>query len=108
MFPSQHRDEELLFQEPSILQQDLTVDHAFLESSNLVSRSSKKRQRISKSDLQENQSEETNENKLRKIMHRDIERQRRQEMTSLYASLRTLLPLEYIKVNERTISLIPF
>ncbi|KAI3458231.1 hypothetical protein Pfo_014894 [Paulownia fortunei] len=102
MFPSQHSD-ELLFQEPSILQQDWIVDHAFAESSNLVTRSAKKRQRISKSGFQESKDEETNGCKLRKIMHREIERQRRQEMATLYASLRSLLPLEYIR-GKRSIS----
>ncbi|KAK6125939.1 hypothetical protein DH2020_040328 [Rehmannia glutinosa] len=99
MFPSPNSDIELLLQEPSILQHDLTVDLP-------VNTSTKKRQRGSKWGFQENNSkdnEETNERKLRKTMHKEIEKQRRQEMAGLYASLRSLLPPEYIK-GKRSIS----
>lgn len=51
-----------------------------------------------------NHEENPNETKKKKMIHRDIERQRRQKMATLFTSLRSLLPRENVKVNNRLYS----
>ncbi|KAF5947658.1 hypothetical protein HYC85_013615 [Camellia sinensis] len=101
MFPFNQSDhDELDFQIPSILfeenadKQDLIMGFVAPESSNLTADTVGKRPRK----LVEN----TN-NSTQKIVHKEIERKRRQEMGNLHASLRSLLPLEYIK-GKRSMS----
>ena len=104
MFPL-HQGNELLFRIPYtpskqyIIQQDMILDHASLEASNLCNHKGKSPNR--KLFAQDNNDEISNDGKKKKkIVHRDVERQRRQDMATLYTSLRSLLPLEYIKVKN--------
>ncbi|XP_022866525.1 transcription factor bHLH36-like isoform X1 [Olea europaea var. sylvestris] len=110
MYQSQHNNEVIFDQNPLIIFQqdeileDLLLDHVLMDCSHFANEDAKKRKRKSSTGVKEkNIDDSSNEYKLRKIMHRDLERQRRQEMANLYASLRSLLPPENIK-GKRSIS----
>ncbi|CAK9161029.1 unnamed protein product [Ilex paraguariensis] len=83
------------------IQQDLFIDHASLESSNLVVTENIIENTQKLSAIQEND-KSTDDHQQKKLRHRDSERKRRQQTTGLYASLRSLLPLEYIKGKRST------
>ncbi|KAK3180568.1 hypothetical protein Dsin_014845 [Dipteronia sinensis] len=119
MFPL-HTGDELFFSVSSSnprqdhqykIPQDLILDdhHASLDDSDITHNNSMGKSRRRKlscamTDTNEFTSSSGNSNnKNKKMMHRDIERQRRQEMATLHASLRSLLPLEFIK-GKRSIS----
>ena len=71
------------------IQQDLLLSQGSPQGGN-------KRHRQKPSSIGQDTSKDDERSK--KIMHREIERQRRQEMGQLHGSLRSLLPLEFIKV----------
>lgn len=102
MFPLQQGN-ELCFQISSSthneIPQDLITSHPALYGSTDVADDLGKSRRRKSISMDNDQSARDNSNDKKKLLHRDIERQRRQEMTTLYASLRSLLPLEYIKVR---------
>lgn len=97
MFPIEE-SEEWVFE-------DLIMDDASLERSKKYStkRVGKREQKLV-AIPEENDDETTiaNDNK-QKAAHKEIERKRRQEMGNLHASLRSLLPLDYIK-GKRSMS----
>lgn len=89
-----------VFQQQHTNQQDL--GHAPMEGSNLpknMEKSPRKRVLLNTpGDNHGNTSDGGGGDK--KILRRDMERQRRQAMANLNASLRSLLPIEYIKVKQ--------
>ncbi|KAF5480318.1 hypothetical protein F2P56_001078 [Juglans regia] len=102
MFPL-HQSNELVFQicshphqQHKIPDQDLIVGHASLDCSSFNTTMIKGQRRKLCDSLDHNYGN-FNEKKKQKMRHRDVERQRRQEMTTLFASLRSSLPLEFIK-----------
>ncbi|XP_050263715.1 transcription factor bHLH36-like [Quercus robur] len=109
MFPL-HQSNELVFKVFSDphhqhkISQDLIMGQASLDGSNFnTSKSLGKGLRRKLCDNLDKNFVNCNDNKKQKMMHREIERQRRQEMATLYVALRSFLPLEFIK-GKRSIS----
>ncbi|KAI7728120.1 hypothetical protein M8C21_028622 [Ambrosia artemisiifolia] len=111
MFSFQHTDDLVFHQNPYTIsfqqqtrnQQDLVVklhDHVPMEATTNTDPLTKARK------LQGGQSSSSKPSKdeqtQRKLAHREIERQRRRDMAELYASIRCLLPLEFVKGKRST------
>ncbi|XP_011076503.1 transcription factor bHLH118-like [Sesamum indicum] len=108
MFTLQPGD-ELVFGTPSISEHDhklfpdnLITGHACIETNIINFSSSSSNNNNEQRDLprfrpRQGQSRSRDEYNIRRILHRNIERRRRQEMSNLYTSLRSLLPLDHVK-----------
>ncbi|KAB5525403.1 hypothetical protein DKX38_023152 [Salix brachista] len=106
MFPL-HQGGELCFKiSPSPHRQDnipqdlIPAQYAEIHGSDMItSMENGRRRNLTSMDSNEVARDNKN-NSMKKMMHRVIERQRRQEMAIHHASLRALLPLEFIRVTR--------
>ena len=106
MFPLDPTDE--LFQFTSLPSQQNAIQHqdnklsftTCIDTAHLPRKRNYSRQRKSSAFVGD-KDDYRSDKKKRKMIHRDVERQRRREMAVLYASLRSLVPNEYLKVSVR-------
>ncbi|XP_059669347.1 transcription factor bHLH118-like [Cornus florida] len=106
MFPLHQRD-ELVFQIPSnISNQQLKIQEDLIKGQSLLQEGSsptnsvgKRRRKLFR--IGDDSTE--HDDKQKRITRKEIEKQRRKAMADLYASLRSQLPVEYIK-GKRSIS----
>jgi len=99
--PDSTYEDGLLFSDSFLLSPFISYQNndVFHPITNKIGGSNKKRSLcdITYGANEANKNDDDRESK--KMKHRDIERQRRQEVSSLFKSLRTLLPFQYIQVS---------
>lgn len=113
---SLNRTDELVFQihpsipeqqqEEALVTQDLTLPDQAYGACTVPTTNANNTKRHRKKSLLNTATGDNNniiDESGKKVMHREIERLRRQEMGKLYGSLRNLIPLEFIK-GKRSIS----
>lgn len=106
MFPL-HQGKKLVFQTSSNPPQKHTISEDRILGHAISTGKSRRRKLVAAFNYDMIDQNSNDHNKKKKMMmHRENERQRRQEMGTLHASLRSLLPLEFIKVKHPAISCI--
>ncbi|XP_021827032.1 transcription factor bHLH120-like isoform X1 [Prunus avium] len=104
MFPL-HQGKKLVFQTSSNPPQKHTISEDRILGHAISTGKSRRRKLVAAFNYDMIDQNSNDHNKKKKMMmHRENERQRRQEMGTLHASLRSLLPLEFIKQGKRSIS----